>query len=47
LSTDGRTDRHGETSIPTYNFVAGGIIIGIGNRLGNKNVLTELSDACH
>jgi hypothetical protein len=31
LSTDGqtdkRTDRHGETSIPLYNFVAGGIII--------------------
>jgi hypothetical protein len=36
LSTDGRTDRqmdgqtdgHGETSIPPYNFVAGGIMIG-------------------
>jgi hypothetical protein len=26
LSTDGRTDGHGETSIPPYNFVAGGII---------------------
>jgi hypothetical protein len=25
LSTDGRTDRHGETSISPYNFVAGGI----------------------
>jgi hypothetical protein len=25
--TDGRTDRHGETSIPPYNFVVGGIII--------------------
>jgi hypothetical protein len=27
LQTDGRTDRHGETSIPPYNFAAGGIII--------------------
>jgi hypothetical protein len=25
LSTDRRTDGHGETSIPPYNFVAGGI----------------------
>jgi hypothetical protein len=25
LSTDGRTDGHGETIIPPYNFVAGGI----------------------
>ena len=25
MSTDGRTDGHGETSIPPYNFVAGGI----------------------
>ena len=27
LSTDGRMDGHGETSIPPYNFVAGCIII--------------------
>jgi hypothetical protein len=26
LSTDGGTDGHGETSIPPYNFVAGGIM---------------------
>ena len=26
LQTDGQTDGHGETSIPPYNFVAGGII---------------------
>ena len=25
LQTDGRTDGHGEASIPPYNFVAGGI----------------------
>jgi len=25
LSTDRQTDGHGETSIPPYNFVAGGI----------------------
>ena len=25
LQTDGRTDGHGETSIPPYNFVAGGM----------------------
>ena len=29
LQTDRRTDRHGETSIPSYNFVAGGIIIQV------------------
>jgi hypothetical protein len=25
LQTEGQTDGHGETSIPPYNFVAGGI----------------------
>jgi len=35
LSTDGRTDGHGETSIPPYNFVAGGIIMQV-----NSNGIT-------
>ena len=29
--TNGRTDGHGETSIPSYNFVAGGIITIFGH----------------
>jgi predicted sugar kinase len=37
LSTDGRRDGHGETSIPPYNFVAGGIIVESGIKHHNPN----------
>jgi hypothetical protein len=41
--TDGRTDGHGETSIPPYNFVAGDI--NIKNTVIGLN-LELLADSC-
>ena len=42
--TDGRTDGHGETSIPPYNFVAGGIIINYTSYIKCQPIITLLVD---
>jgi hypothetical protein len=42
LSTDGRTEGHGETSIPHYNFVVGGIIMAV--LMVETDIITSISE---
>jgi hypothetical protein len=44
VQTDGQTDGHGETSIPPYNFVVGGILMGNPPTKGQWKELLQIGE---